>query len=124
VPKGHLQHPDSQVQRRQCRHLGAQKPDHPEFQTEQSNFPELGQYICSRELIQEAIQDATMVEFRRLGSSLAGLSFGALLPGWVTNAWAIGGSTDGVSALSTLGGVVRSMSSTTDALSPGMVRTS
>jgi hypothetical protein len=60
-----------------------------------------------------------MTKFRRLGSSLSG----ALLPNQATNAWAMGASTDDVSALSTLGGVVHSVDSAANALPPGMVRT-
>jgi hypothetical protein len=50
-----------------------------------------------------------------------GLSSDALLPSRATNAWAMGTSTDDVS---TLGGVVRSVGSAADALSPRMVQTS
>jgi hypothetical protein len=61
-----------------------------------------------------------MAKFRRLGSPSAGLPSDTVLLGRATNAWAIGASADDVS---TLGGMVRSMGSTTDALLAGMVRT-
>jgi hypothetical protein len=83
-----------------------QKPDHPECQTGQSNFPELGQHLYSQEIIRQAVQDSTTVKFRRMESSSIGLSSGALLPSRATNAWAMGASVDDVSTLSTLGMVV------------------
>jgi hypothetical protein len=58
---------------RQGWHQGTQKLDHPEYQTGQSDFPESSQYLCSRKVIQEAMQDTATVKFRRLGSSSAGL---------------------------------------------------
>jgi hypothetical protein len=124
VPKGHLQHLPSQLQRREGRHQGAQKLDHLKSQIGQSGFPESGQHVCSRELIQQAIQDSIMVKLRRSGSSLVGLPSSALLLGQATNTWAVGASVNDVSTLSTLGGVVRTMRSAVDALPPGMVRTS
>jgi hypothetical protein len=39
-----------------------------------------------------------------------------------TNVWAMGASTDDVSTLSTLGGVVQTVDSTADELPPEMVR--
>jgi hypothetical protein len=53
-----------------------------------------------------------------------GLSFDALLLSRASNAWTVGASNDDVSTLSTLGGVVQIGGTTTDALPPGMVRTS
>jgi hypothetical protein len=64
-----------------------------------------------------------MVKFRRSGSSSIGESSGAILPDRATNALAMEASTDDVFALSTLGGVVRSMDSAANALPPEMVRT-
>jgi hypothetical protein len=63
-----------------------------------------------------------VTKYRRLGSSSIGSS-GTLLLDQVTIAWAVGPSTDDVSALSTLGRVVRSMDSATNALPPGIVGT-
>jgi hypothetical protein len=95
-----------------------------EYQTRQSDFPKLDQYIYSRELVKQEIQDATVVKFRRLGSSLNGISSDTLLPGWTTNAKTVGASANDVSAFSTLGRVVWTLGFATDALSLGMVRTS
>jgi hypothetical protein len=64
-----------------------------------------------------------VTKFRSLGSSSKGISFDALLPSRATNAWAMGASTDDVSTLSTLGRVVHTLGSATDALPPEMVRT-
>jgi hypothetical protein len=122
-PKGHLRHPPGQVQGRQGRCQGAQKLDHPDSQIGQSNFPESGQHIYSWELVWQAISDPTIATFRRTGASPPRLSFSASLSSRVTNAWAVGASADDVPTLSSLGGVVRSMGATTDALPPGMVRT-
>jgi hypothetical protein len=47
MPQGHIQHPHGQVQGRQGRHQGPRKPDHLEYQTEHSSFPESGQYLYS-----------------------------------------------------------------------------
>jgi hypothetical protein len=69
------------------------------------------------------ISDPTAVKFRRSESSLARLSYGALLPSQATNTWAVGTSVDDISAMSSLGGVVQTMGSTANALPPGMVRT-
>jgi hypothetical protein len=69
------------------------------------------------------ILDHAVTKFRRLGSSIARLSSSALLSGQATNAWAMGASTDDVSTLSFLGGVVWTMDTTTDALLPVIVRT-
>jgi hypothetical protein len=69
------------------------------------------------------ISDPTAAKFRRSGLSSARLSSDTLFLGRATNAWAVGTSVDDVSALSSLGGVVGTMGSVTDALSPGMVRT-
>jgi hypothetical protein len=63
------------------------------------------------------------MKFRRSGSSPMGLSSGALLPSRATKAWAVGASTDDVSALSILDGVVQNMGSATNALLPRMVMT-
>jgi hypothetical protein len=63
------------------------------------------------------------MKFTRSGSSPTGASFGALLLDQATNAWVVRASTDDVSALSTLGGVVQSMDSVANALALGMVRT-
>jgi hypothetical protein len=122
-PKGHLRHPPDQVQGRQGRRQGARKSNHPESQTGQSDFPELGQHICSRVLVQQVISNPTTTTFRRSGASSPRLSSGVLLSCRATNAWAMGASVDDVPTLSSLGGVVRSMGATTDALSPRMVRT-
>jgi hypothetical protein len=89
-----------------------------------SYFPRSGQYFYSRKPVQPTIQDNAAVKFRRSGSSSAGASFGVLLPNRATNAWAVGALTDDASALSILGGVVRTMGSATDALSYRMVGTS
>jgi hypothetical protein len=64
-----------------------------------------------------------MTKFRSSGLSLTGALSGALLPDQATNAWVMGASTDDVPVLSSLGWVVRAMDTTTDALSPRMVRT-
>jgi hypothetical protein len=69
------------------------------------------------------ISDSTVVKFRRSRPSLARLSSGTLLPGRATNAWAVGAFTNDVSTLSSLGGVVRIVGSTTDALPSRMART-
>jgi hypothetical protein len=74
----------------------------------QSDFPELGQYLCSQELVWQAISYSTAAKFS------------ALLLDWATNARIVGASTDDVS---TLGGVVRTMGAAADAFSPKMVRT-
>jgi hypothetical protein len=115
--------PPGQVQGRQGRCQGVRKLDHPESQIGQSSFPGLGQHICSRELIRQAIPDTTTAAFRRSGASPPRLSSGASLFGRATNAWAMGASADDVPTLSSLGGLVRSMGATIDALPPGMVRT-
>jgi hypothetical protein len=80
--------------------------------------------MCSKWHIQQAIQDTTAMKFRRLGSSLAGLSSVTLLPRWASNAWVMGAFADDVSASSALGRVVQTMGSATNALPPDMVRTS
>jgi hypothetical protein len=123
MPKDHLQHSHGQVQGRQGRHQGSQKLGHPEYQNGQSNFPGLGQHIYNWELIQQTILDSAVTKFKRPGSSSARLSSDTLLPGQATNAWVVGTSTDDIPALSTLGGVVRTMGPAADALPPGMVRT-
>jgi hypothetical protein len=99
------------------------RDDHLEFQTKESDFPESGQHHYSRELIQQMISDSTTSNFRRSGSSSTRLSSVALLPGRATNVWAVGATTDDVSTLSSLGGVVRTMDATANAHPPGMVRT-
>jgi hypothetical protein len=65
------------------------------------------------------ISDPTTATFRRSRASPLRLSSSTLLSDQATNAWAVGASTDDVPTLSTLGGVVRSMGATTDALHPG-----
>jgi hypothetical protein len=65
-----------------------------------------------------------MAKFRSSESSSIGASSGTLLPDLATNAWAVGASADVVSIFSTLGGVVWTMCSTADALSPRMVKIS
>ncbi len=85
-------------------------------ETGQSGFPESGQYLYSRELIHQAIQDLTAVKFRRPGSLSVGASYDTVLLGRATNAWAVGTSADDVSTLSSLGRVVRAMDATADAL--------
>jgi hypothetical protein len=72
---------------------------------------------------QQMISDPAITKFRRTGSSSARLSSGALLLGRAINAWIVGIFTDDVSVVSSLGGVVWTMSSATDALPPRMVRT-
>jgi hypothetical protein len=69
------------------------------------------------------ILDPKVAKFKRSRSSSPRLSSDALLSGQATNAWAMGTSVDDVSTLSSLGGVVRSMGATTNALPPRMVRT-
>jgi hypothetical protein len=120
----HFRHPHGKVQERQGRCHEAQKSDHPISQTGPSGFPRLGQYLCSRQYVHQVIQDTIAAKFKRLGSSSKGVSYGALLPVWATNAGTMGASTDDVSALSTLGRVVRALDSTAQALLPGMVRIS
>jgi hypothetical protein len=88
-----------------------------------SDFSELGQYFCGRKIIRRSIQDTDVTKFRRLGSSSAGASSGALLPDRVINAWVVGASVDDVFVLSTLERVVRSMDSATNALPPEVVKT-
>jgi hypothetical protein len=121
--KGHLRHPHGQVQRRQCRHQGSRKLDHPKYQTRQSGFPELGQHFYNRELVRQMILDSAVSKFKRSGTASIRLSSDTLLPGQTTIAWAVGASADYVSTLSSLGGVVWTMNTTIDALPPGMVRT-
>jgi hypothetical protein len=99
-------------------------PTSGKIKTGPTDFPRSGQYFCGRKLIQPIIQDTATAKFRRSGSSSIRASFGALLPNWAINAWAVEASTDDVSPLSTLGGLVQSVDSATDALSPRMVRTS
>jgi hypothetical protein len=62
------------------------------------------------------ISDSAVSKFRVSELSSARLSSGALLLDRATNAWAVRISVDDVS---TLGGVVRIMGSTADALPPG-----
>jgi hypothetical protein len=122
-PKCHLQYPPGEVQGRQSRRHGARKLDHPKSLIGQSSFPKSCQHIYTWELVRQAISDPTTVAFRRSGASPPRLSFGVSLSGQATNAWVVGASIDDVPTLSSLGGVVRSMGATTDALSLGMVRT-
>jgi hypothetical protein len=122
-PKGHLQHPPGQVQGRQGRRQGARKSDHPESQIGQSGFPESGQHICSWELVRQVVSNPTIAAFIRLGASPLRLSSGAPLFCRATNAWAVGASADDVPTLFSLGGVVRSMGATTNALPLRMVST-
>jgi hypothetical protein len=65
---------------------GVQKPDHLESQTGQSDFPESGQQLGSRELIRQTILDSTVPKVRRSRLSSTIVSFDALLPGRATNA--------------------------------------
>jgi hypothetical protein len=65
------------------------------------------------------ILDSIVTKFKRPGSSSVKLSSDVLLPGWATNAGAVGASTDDVSTLSSLGRVVRTMGATADALPLG-----
>jgi hypothetical protein len=123
VPEGHLRHPYGEAQGRQGRHQGSQKMGHPEYQIGQFGFHESGQHLYSRELVRQTISDSTTSKFRRLGSSSARLSSGALLPGQAANAWVMGTSTDDVSNLSSMGEVVRNIGATANALPPGMVWT-
>jgi hypothetical protein len=102
---------------------GALKPNHLKSQTRQFDFPKSGHHLYSRELVWQAIQYSTTAQFRRSGSSSMGLSFGASLPNWVTNAQTMGIFIDDVPTLSTLGGEVRTVGSIADALPPEMVRT-
>jgi hypothetical protein len=88
-----------------------------------SGFPRSGQYFYDRKLVQQSVQDTTVTKFRRSGSSSTRASSDALLPNQITNAWAVGASTDDVSVLSTLDEVVQSMDSAANALPPRMVRT-
>jgi hypothetical protein len=88
-----------------------------------TGFPGLGQYFYGTKLIWQPIQDTAATKFKRSGSSSTGASYDALLPDRATNAWAVGISADDVSALSTLGVVVRSMDSAANALPPGIVGT-
>jgi hypothetical protein len=60
-----------------------------------------------------------VAKFKRTWPSSKGLSSDASLPSQATNAWTLGASDDDVS---TLGGVVQTVDSTNDALSPGIVR--
>jgi hypothetical protein len=86
TPKGHLWYPHGQVQGRQSQHQGARKPDHLEYQSGQSGFPESGQHLCSRELVRQTISYSVASKFRRSESSSARLSSSALLPDQATNA--------------------------------------
>jgi hypothetical protein len=122
--ESHLQHPHGQVQGRQGRHQGVQKLDHQKYQTTKSGFPKSSQHLYSRELICQTISGSTVVKFRRTRSLPARLSFSTLLPSRATNAWAVGASTDDVSTLSSLGGVVQIVGSVANALASRMVRTS
>jgi hypothetical protein len=88
-----------------------------------SGFPESGKYFYGSKLVRQPIQVTAMTKFRSLESSSIGVSSGILLLDRATNAWAMGASTDDVPALSSLDRVVRAMDTTTDALSPRMVRT-
>jgi hypothetical protein len=65
------------------------------------------------------ISDSAVSKFRVSELSSARLSSGALLLDRATNAWAVRISVDDVSTLSSLGGVVRIMGTTADALPPG-----
>jgi hypothetical protein len=123
LPKGHLRHPYGQVQRRQGQRQWAQKLDHPESQTRQSSFSESDQQLYSRELIRQTISDSTAPKYRSSGSSLARVSSGTLLLGRATNAWAVGAFADDVPTLSSLGRVVRTIDTATNALPPRMIRT-
>jgi hypothetical protein len=122
-PKGHLRHPPGQVQGRQGRCQGARKSDHPESQIGQSGFSKSDQHICSWELVWQEVSNPTTTAFIRSGASPPRLSSGAPLFCRATNAWAVGASADDVPSLFSLGGVVRSMGATTDALPLRMVST-
>jgi hypothetical protein len=98
------------------------KLDHPECQTEQSIFPELGQHLHSRELIWQTISDTAALKFRRMGSPSTRLSSDDLLLSQASNAWTVGASVDDVFTLYTVGGMVRTVGSTANALSLEMVR--
>jgi hypothetical protein len=69
------------------------------------------------------ISDSAVPKFRRSRSPSARVSSSAILPGWATNAWAMGASVDDAPTLSSLGGVVWTTDIATDALPPMMVRT-
>jgi hypothetical protein len=105
-------------------HLNTKKvgPVSGSVETRPSGFLGLGQYSCSRQFVQQAIQNSVVTEFKRLGSSVEGISTDALLPGWATNVGTVGASVDDVSTLSLLGRVLSTLGSATNALSPGMVR--
>jgi hypothetical protein len=64
-----------------------------------------------------------VTKFKTSKSSSTGASSGVLLPDRAANAWAMGASVDDVPILSSLGRVVWVINTTTDALSPRMVRT-
>jgi hypothetical protein len=65
------------------------------------------------------IKYTAVTEFRRLGSSLEGVSYGTLSPYWATNVETVGASTDDVPTLPTLGWMVLTMGSTANAFSLG-----
>jgi hypothetical protein len=69
------------------------------------------------------ISNSATPKFRSSGSSSARVSSGTLLHSRATNAWAIGASSDDVPTLSSVGGVVQTMDTATNALPPRMVRT-
>jgi hypothetical protein len=69
------------------------------------------------------ISDSAVSKVRRSESPSAGVSSSALVPSGATNAWAMGASAGDVHALSSLGRMVRTVDTTTDALPPRMVRT-
>jgi hypothetical protein len=69
------------------------------------------------------ISDSAASKVRRSESLSAGVSSGALLPSGATNVWVVGASANDVPALSSLGRMVRTVDTTTDALPPRMVRT-
>jgi hypothetical protein len=77
--------------------------DSPIYQTGTLGFFESDQRFCSRQFIQQEIQDTAAAELKELGLSSKGVSSGAFLLGWVTNPGTVGGSTDDVSALSVMG---------------------
>jgi hypothetical protein len=88
-----------------------------------SCFSRSCQYFYGRKLVQPTIHDTTTAKFRRSVSLSTGVSSGALPPDRATNAQVVGASTDNVSALSTLDGVVRSVDSGTNVFSPRVART-
>jgi hypothetical protein len=65
---------------------GARKPDHPKYQTGQSDFPKSGQQLCSWELVRQMISNSATLKSGRTGLLSMRLSSDALLFDWTTNA--------------------------------------